>query len=380
MYILDAIRTPIGRLYGSLSGIRPDDLVVKLLRTLCERQPWLAERVESVLLGCANQAGEDNRNIARMAVFLSGLPVGVTALTINSLCASGLDAVLDAARRIALGENDLIIAGGVESMSRSPWVESRVDGRREDSTIGWRFVHPQMAAHYAPNAMPQTAELLAAKLGISRLEQDEYAAQSRLRYQYGLENNVYYNEIQAVNNLHQDEQHRILGLTALQKLPPLVEKGQYITLGNSARIGDGAALVVLASEQLVRALGLRPMARLRAWGVAATHPDDMGLTPIYAGEKALKKAGIQAQDLDCVELSEAFAVQAIASIRGLGVSPERVNRYGGELSMGKPLGSSGVRLLVSLAHTLQRGEGRLGMAVTCAGLGVGSAVVVEGAY
>lgn len=376
VYIVEALRTPVGRLYGALSSWRPDDLVVALLTELRRRRPWLEERLEALLLGCANQAGEDNRNIARLSALLAGLPPSVHALTVNTLCASGLDAVVEAARRIALGECHCCIAGGVESMSRSPWVEHRTTGERADSTIGWRFVHPELPPEYPPLSMPRTAELLARRLGIERAEQDEYALLSRLRYEQAQNEGLLAAECLPLRpHLERDEQHRLLSRETLSKLPPVEQQGRCITAGNSARLGDGAALTLLVSERLLHDLGLQPLACLSAWASAALHPNDMALTPLTAFDRLLERSGNRPEDFDRLEISEAFALQALLFARAYPQLAGRINPYGGELSIGKPLGSCGARLLVSLVHSLP--PGGLGAAAVGAGLGLGTAVRVE---
>lgn len=382
IYIIDALRTPVGRLYGSLTKMRPDDLGAFCIKALMQRQkPELMELLGAIVLGCANQAGEDNRNLARMSGLLAELPPHIPAITLNSLCASGIDAVIDAARRIALGEEDLVLAGGVEVMSRSPFVEHRLTKEREDSTIGWRFVNPRFSTLYTPHQMSETAELLAHKYGIPRYQQDQYAYQSRQNYQLALDKKHYEKELLPVDGfLLHDEQHKLLSTEALENLPAIVTGGNNITLANAARIGDGAALLLLASEQVVRQYELKPLAMVKNWATSAVKPDDMGIAPVAACQKIMQQTGINSQQIDQLEISEAFAVQVLACAQLLGIPLEKVNPNGGELSIGKPLGSCGARLLVSLAWAMhQNRDIQHGLAANCAALGVGSAMLLGGA-
>lgn len=384
IYIIAANRTPIGRLYGALSTVRPDDLLAGLIKAMLEKHSAIVpDELDGLLVGCANQAGEDNRNVARMAVLLSGLPVQVYASTINSLCASGMDAVLQAARALALGEGELYLAGGVDSMSRSPWVESRIDGEKVDSTVGWRFINPRLSAAYQALSMPETAELLAMRWQISRQQQDEYAFLSRNRYEEARLANAFSEELIGVDwpdgklLLTIDEQHRLLSLEALSRLPSVVSGGNSVTLGNSARIGDGAALLALASESYIKKHKIQPLARIHSFAVTAEHPDFMGLSPIAALQKALQVGGLQSEEIGLWEIAESFAVQLLACARALGLSLDILNPYGSAISMGNPLGMGGARVLVSLVHALQRNE-KINYAAGAvgAGLGVGSALLL----
>jgi 3-oxoadipyl-CoA thiolase len=385
IYIVDAKRTPVGKLYGSLALIRPDDLISGLISGFFQSNEQLVNtELDTLILGCGNQAGEDNRNIARMAVLLCSLPHTVYAATVNSLCSSGLDSVLQAARMIACGEADFCLAGGVESMSRSPFIESRVDGTREDSTLGWRFTNDSITDFIPTHSMPETAELLSVKYGISRTEQDNYAVLSRNRYESALKTNFYKNEIIPVFTkegklcLDKDEQHRILSISLLEQLPTLVKSGTHITLGNSARIGDGAAIVALASEHYIKKHKIKPLARIAAMANAAEHPDLMGMSGISALKKASKQSGINLCDIDIFELSEAFAVQILAAEKDGIAELSKINTKGGSISIGNPLGMGAARLLTTLINQLNSDKNlNYGAAASGAGLGTGAAIILE---
>jgi len=383
IYIIDALRTPIGKLYGALSHIRPDDLASLVINGLANKNTINKEKIDGIILGCANQAGEDNRNIARMASLLSKLPYTTTATTINSLCSSGMEAILSAIKSIALGDGDLYLAGGVESMSRSPLITSKIDQTTVDSLIGWRFINPQIHEVCPPLSMAETAELLANNYSISRATQDAYAHQSRQRYQVALEKKLWQAEILPIEDQKKklwlsDEQHRLLSLDLLTKLPKLVANGSYISAGNAARIGDGAALVALASERYIKAHNIKPIAKVKSWASASCHPDEMSLSAVVATEKALNKVALQTQDLDWVEISESFAVQTLACIKALQLDPEKVNPNGGALTIGNPISVSSARLVVSLAKEMERNQTiKNGLATTCAGLGTGAALILE---
>lgn len=378
-YIIDAIRTPIGKMYGSLASVRPDDLAVALIYQILKQNPKVDQNdLADVLLGCANQAGEDNRNIARQAVLLANLPSHIPGGTINRLCASGMEAIQLAAKAIWLGEGDLYLAGGLESMSRSPFVENRTTGERVDSTIGWRFVNPKLAAYYEPLQMGETVELLANKHQISRQAQDSYAHQSRSNYQNAVAQNFWSTEICPINGLEKDEQHRILKKDTLSKLPPMVKNGSSITIGNSARGGDGAALLLVASEAYVQKHQLEPIAKIRSIALTATAPNDMGIAAVGATQLALKRANLELKDLDNVELSESFAAQVLASIEQLNLDQNIVNVDGGGISMGNPTGMGAARLVVTLVHRMRRDKTiRYGLATTGAGLGIGASMILE---
>jgi 3-oxoadipyl-CoA thiolase len=388
-FITAAVRTPIGRAGGVLAEVRPDDLAAVAIRALLERGRIPADRVEDVIFGCANQAGEDNRNVARMAALLAGLPVEVPGQTVNRLCGSGLQAAVSAAHAIRAGEGDLFVAGGVESMTRAPQVTLK-SGRPwdrsppvvADSTVGWRFVNPRMPAEWTIS-LGETAERVGRMYGIGRREQDEFALESQHRAEAAVAAGFFDEELVPVETpasktVTRDEPPRSgLTLEALAKLEPAFVKDGTVTAGTSSGINDGAAALALASEQGVADLGLVPLARVVATSVAGVDPSCMGLGPIPATRKALARAGITAAQLDLVELNEAFAAQAIACIRDLELDPARVNIYGGGIALGHPLGASGARILTTLVHALRRTGGRYGLATMCVGVGQGIAMVVE---
>jgi 3-oxoadipyl-CoA thiolase len=388
-FITAAVRTPIGRAGGVLAEVRPDDLAAVAIRALLERGRIPADRVEDVIFGCANQAGEDNRNVARMAALLAGLPVEVPGQTVNRLCGSGLQAAVSAAHAIRAGEGDLFVAGGVESMTRAPQVTLK-SGRPwdrsppvvADTTVGWRFVNPRMPAEWTIS-LGETAERVGRMYGIGRREQDEFALESQRRAQAAVAAGFFDEEMVPVETpasktVTRDEPPRAgLTLEALAKLEPAFVKDGTVTAGTSSGINDGAAALALASEQAVADLGLVPLARVVATSVAGVDPGCMGLGPIPATRKALARAGITAAQLDLVELNEAFAAQAIACIRDLELDPARVNVYGGGIALGHPLGASGARILTTLVHALRRTGGRYGLATMCVGVGQGIAMVVE---
>lgn len=386
IYLINALRTPVGKLFGALSDYRPDDLAAKLIQKMLHNLPLKDIWPDALILGCANQAGEDNRNIARMAALLSGIPYHVPAISLNSLCTSGLDAIIDAARRIRLGEGHFYIAGAVESMSRSPFVTSRTHQHQEDSLIGWRFVNPAMQSVAAPLQMSQTAELLAKKYQISRSSQDDYAYQSRSKYQLAVESNNYTAEIMPLFDkkgtlLKLDEQHRMLSKELLAKLPLLHKDGACISSGNAARLGDGAAVVALASADFVRRHQLPVMARIQAWANAATHPSEMSLSAVAASQKLLQQQQLPIDAVNCLEISESFAVQALVCTQQLGIDPSLVNCQGGALTIGNPLSVSSARLIVHLAHQMQQYKQlNYSMAAACAGMGTGSAVLLKAAH
>ena len=395
-YIIDAVRTPIGRYGGVLSTCRPDDLLALVIKALLERNPGVdPEAIEDVIAGATNQAGEDNRDVARMSALLAGLPVSVGGNTVNRLCASGLQAVIDAARAIRCGEGDLYIAGGVESMTRAPLVMPKSEGAWSrkteiyDSTIGWRFVNQRLTDLYYPYSMGETAENVAARWGISREEQDLYALGSQLRYADALAAGKWAAEIIPVavtpNKQEQvivsrDEHPRATSLEKLAALKPAFLKGGSVTAGNSAGINDGAAALLLASEEAVKRFHLKPLARVVASATVGVDPAVMGIGPVPASSKALSRAGLGVKDLDLVELNEAFAVQTLACMRDLGLDPTRVNVNGGAIALGHPLGCSGARISATLVHEMQRRGTRYGLATMCVGVGQGAAVVYEGIH
>jgi 3-oxoadipyl-CoA thiolase len=391
-FITAAIRTPVGRAGGILADIRPDDLAAVAIRSLLERGRIPGNRVDDVILGCANQAGEDNRNVARMAALLAGLPVEVPGQTVNRLCGSGLQAVVSAAHAIRAGEGNLFVAGGVESMTRAPQVmlkSPRAWDRSPpiiaDTTVGWRFVNPQMPEDWTIS-LGETAERVAQMYGISRQEQDQFALQSQRRTEAAISAGAFADELVPVEvngpagrrTVNRDEPPRPgLTIEALGKLEPAFVRSGTVTAGTSSGINDGAAVLSVASAQAMAVSRLEPLARVVATAVAGVDPSCMGLGPIPATRKALERAGLTAADLDLVELNEAFAVQAIACIRELELDPAKVNIYGGAIALGHPLGASGARILTTLVHALRRTGGRYGLATMCIGVGQGIAVVVE---
>jgi 3-oxoadipyl-CoA thiolase len=393
-WIIDAVRTPIGRYGGALASVRPDDLAAVVLRAIVDRTGIDPAAVEDVILGCANQAGEDNRNVARMAALLAGLPVEVAGQTVNRLCGSGLQAVNSAAHAIGAGDGDVFIAGGVESMTRAPYVllkaESAYDrGPRamEDTTLGWRFVNPRMREAYPPISLGETAECVADQYAVSRERQDAFALESQRRAVAAIDGGQFDGQLVpvsvpgrkgAVTVVDRDEHPRPdTSIEALAALKPAFKAGGSVTAGNSSGINDGAAAILLVEADRARDLGLRPMARVVATAVAGVHPDVMGIGPVPAVRKALGRAGLTAGDLDIVELNEAFASQSVACMDELGLDPARVNPNGGAIALGHPLGASGARLVTMLVHELARTGGRYGLAAMCIGVGQGIATVVE---
>ncbi|HEY5939895.1 MAG TPA: thiolase family protein [Gemmatimonadales bacterium] len=391
-FITAAVRTPIGRAGGMLAGVRPDDLAAAAIRALVQRSGIPPERVDDVILGCANQAGEDNRNVARMAALLAGLPVEVPGQTVNRLCGSGLQAVVAATHAIRSGEGDLLVAGGVESMTRAPMVMlksprawDRSPPTVADSTVGWRFVNPKMPADWTIS-LGQTAERVGQMYGIGRRQQEEFALESQRRALAAVAGGAFKEEtipleVQGVDgsrSVTADETPRA-GLTAeaLAQLEPAFAPKGTVTAATSSGINDGAAALTVVSGAMLHQLGLKPMARIVASAVAGVDPSCMGLGPIPASRKALERAGISVGQLDLVELNEAFAVQALACMQELELDPARVNIYGGAIALGHPLGASGARILTTLVHALRRTGGRYGLATMCIGVGQGIAVVVE---
>src|SRR6185312_13310319 len=393
VYVIDAVRTPIGKYGGGLSTIRPDDLLAHVIRVLLARNTAVdPAAIEDVIAGDANQAGEDNRNVARMATLLAGLPVTVAGNTVNRLCASGLQAVMDASREIACGEGDIYIAGGVESMTRAPFVMAKAgsaysrNAETFDSTIGWRFVNKRLAEAYHPFSMGETAENVARQWKVSREAQDTFGLASQQKYFAALAAGKWKAELAPVEILggkqekiyfDTDEQPRQTSMEKLAALRPAFVKDGTVTAGNAAGINDGAAAMLLASEEGVRRFGLRPMARVVSMAVAGVDPAIMGVGPIPATKKALQRAGLAAPDLDLIELNEAFAVQALVCQQELELDPSRVNVNGGSIAIGHPLGCSGVRISTTLLHEMGRRGARHGLATMCVGVGQGAAVVYE---
>jgi 3-oxoadipyl-CoA thiolase len=392
--ILDAVRTPIGRYGGVLSGVRPDDLAAHVVSAAVERAGLDPAAVDEVYMGCTNQAGEDNRNIARMAGLLAGLPVEVPAVTVNRLCASGLEAAVQGARQLRLGEADLVLAGGVESMSRAPLVTLKPErgfprGNSElvDTTIGWRFVNPRMEELHSTESMGETAENVAERYGVSREDQDAFALESHRRAVAAADAGRFDDEIVTVEvpqpkgeavTVHADEGPRPdSSLERLAALRPVFREGGSVTAGNSSQLNDGAACLVLATEERAHELGREPLARIVATGSAGVDPGYMGIGPVPATRRALDRAGLSPDDIDLVELNEAFAAQVLASMRELGFDHERLNVNGGAIALGHPLGCSGARLLGTLAYELRRRGARYGVATMCIGVGQGLAAVIE---
>ncbi len=391
--IVDAVRTPIGRYGGALRDVRPDDLAALVISALVRRTGIDPARIEDVVFGCANQAGEDNRNVARMAALLAGLPVEAPGQTVNRLCGSGLQAAVTAYHAIRCGDGDVMIAGGVESMTRAPFVVAKAaepwSRKLEvyDTTIGWRFANPKLAEKYPPYSMGETAENVAERYGITREDQDRYALLSQQRAARAIEEGRFRDELVPVvipqpsgEPLVVDhDEHPRPGTTleALSKLRPAFRAGGTVTAGNSSGINDGAAALLLAEANIARELGLRPMARIVSTAVAGVDPAVMGVGPVPAVRKALVRAGLAVEDLDLVELNEAFASQVLACVRELGLDLERVNVNGGAIALGHPLGASGARILGHLAWEMQRRQARWGLATMCIGVGQGIAVVVE---
>jgi 3-oxoadipyl-CoA thiolase len=383
--VLTAVRTPVGRYGGALSDVRPDDLAAVAIASAVERAGVAPEEIEDVYFGCANQAGEDNRNVARMAALLAGLPESVAGVTVNRLCASGLAAVVGACHAVATGDGDLFVAGGVESMSRAPLAMSKADtayprGNQTvwDTTLGWRFPNPRLEAMFPLEAMGETGENVAERWQVSREDQDAFAAESQRRWAAASEAGRFDDELVPVGDVVRDE-HPRPGTTVetLAGLRPAFRRDGTVTAGNSSGLNDGAAALVIASEERARELGAEPLGAFVASAVAGVDPRVMGIGPIPAVRKLLARAGVEADELDLVELNEAFASQSLAVIRELGLDPERVNVNGGAIAIGHPLGMSGARLAVTLLHELRRGGGRYGVATMCVGVGQGQAALFE---
>jgi 3-oxoadipyl-CoA thiolase len=379
--ILSAVRTPIGRYGGALSDVRPDDLAALVIKEAVERAGVPPAAIEDVYFGAANQAGEDNRDVARMGALLAGLPQSVAGVTVNRLCASGLSAVVGAAHAIRAGDGELFVAGGVESMSRAPLVTAKPeygDGTTWDTTLGWRFPNPRMEEMTPLESMGETGENVAERYGVTREDQDAFALQSHRRWAAAQEAGRFADELVSVGEVDRDEHPRPdTSLEKLATLKPAFREGGTITAGNASGINDGAAALVIASEEKARELGVEPLGRFVASAVAGVDPRYMGVGPVPAVQKLLARAGIGAADLDLVELNEAFASQSLQVIRELGLDPERVNVNGGAIALGHPLGMSGARLVVSLLHELRRREGRYGLATLCVGVGQGQAAIFE---
>ncbi|MES2558434.1 MAG: acetyl-CoA C-acyltransferase [Bacteroidota bacterium] len=394
VYIVDAVRTPIGKYAGALSLVRPDDLAAHIIKAVIERNPQVdVNEIEDVIFGAANQAGEDNRNVARMAALMAGLPISVGGNTVNRLCASGLQSIVDASRSIIAGDGEIYIAGGVESMTRAPFVMAKSEtafGRTPeiyDTTIGWRFTNKKLAAMYHPYVMGETAENVAERWKISREEQDAFAFASQQKYAAAHAANRFAEEMIPVPIpqkkgdpvlFAKDEHPRLGTLEDLAKLKPAFKKeGGTVTAGNSSGVNDGAAALILASEDAVKKYNLKPLARVVSRGVAGVDPAIMGIGPVPATQKAVQRAGLKMSDIGLFELNEAFASQSIASIRDLGIDPNIVNVNGGAIAIGHPLGCSGSRISATLIHEMNKRNVRYGVATMCIGVGQGVAVLYE---
>jgi 3-oxoadipyl-CoA thiolase len=389
-FLVGGVRTPVGRYGGALAGVRPDDLAALVVGEAVRRAGVDPERVDEVVLGATNQAGEDNRNVARMAVLLAGLPLHVPGHTVNRLCASGLTAVANAAMAVKTGEADVVVAGGVESMTRAPWVMAKPGtpwakpGEVHDTALGWRFTNPRHDAEHTIT-LGQTAERVAALDGITREESDAFGLRSQERAAKAVANGAFDAELVPVPTrrgredvvVTRDETVRATSMDKLAALKPSFQADGVVTAGSSSPLSDGASAVLVASEQAVRDLGLTPRARVATTANAGLEPHLMGLGPVPATEKALARSGWSVADLDAVELNEAFAVQVLASARRLGLDPDTLNADGGAIALGHPLGSSGCRLLVTLLGRLEREQGRRGLATMCIGVGQGAAMLVE---
>jgi 3-oxoadipyl-CoA thiolase len=383
--VLSAVRTPVGRYGGALAGVRPDDLAATVIAAAVERAGVPADAIEDVYFGCANQAGEDNRNVARMGALLAGLPQSVAGVTVNRLCASGLSAVVSACHAVTAGDGDLFVAGGVESMSRAPLVMGKPEqgfprGNQTawDTTLGWRFPNARMEAMFPLEAMGETGENVAERWGISRQDQDAFALASQRRWAAAQEAGRFADELVAVDGVERDEHPRPdTSAEQLATLKPAFRPDGTITAGNSSGINDGAAALVIASEERARELGAEPLGAFAGSAVAGVDPRVMGIGPVPAVRKLLERAGISVDELDLVELNEAFASQSLVVIRELGLDPEKVNVNGGAIALGHPLGMSGARLVITLLHELRRRNARYGLATLCVGVGQGQAALFE---
>jgi len=392
-YIIDAVRTPVGKFGGSLVTVRPDDLAAHVIKAIVQRNPDADySKVEDVIMGAANQAGEDNRNVARMAVLMAGLPIEVPGITVNRLCASGLQSIGDAAKNLMVGYGDLYLAGGVESMTRAPFVMAKAEtayDRRPviyDTSIGWRFTNPKLAKEYHPFAMGETAENVAERWKITREEQDQFAHSTQVKYDEAHKANRFKEELAPVEVprrkmdplvFDKDEHPRLSSLEKLASLRPAFRDGGTVTAGNSSGINDGAAMLLMASEKAVKDMNLKPIARVVSSAASGVHPDIMGIGPVSATNKALERAGLTIDQIDLIELNEAFASQSIACIRELDLDPAKVNVNGGSIAIGHPLGASGARIATTLLHEMQKRDVRYGLATMCVGVGQGKAVIFE---
>lgn len=392
-YIIDILRTPVGKYGGTLASVRPDDLAAHAIKKLMERNASVDPgMIEDVVMGAANQSGEDNRNVARMALLLAGLPAEIGGVTVNRLCASGLQAIMDASRAVMAGDGEVYIAGGVESMSRAPFVMAKAEeafSRKTeiyDTTIGWRFINSRLSKLYHPYSMGETAENVAEKWKISRQQQDEFAYRSQMKYQQAHEAGRFKEELAAVQvprgrgefiSFEKDEHPRATSVEKLATLKPAFKETGSVTAGNSSGINDGAAACLIASEDAVKRLNLKPVARIVSSAIAGVDPAYMGIGPVPATQKVVKRAGLKVNDIDLVELNEAFASQSLACIRDLGLNPENVNVNGGAIAIGHPLGCSGVRISATLIHEMQKRKSKFGLATMCIGVGQGAAIIFE---
>lgn len=393
VYVIDAVRTPIGKYGGALSNKRPDDLLAHVIKALVARNSSInVNSIEDVIAGAANQAGEDNRNVARMAALLAGLPVTVAGNTVNRLCASGLQAIMDGARMIACGDAEIVIACGVESMTRAPFVMGKASAPFDrtaqvfDTTMGWRFINKELSEMYYPYTMGETAENVAKRWNLSRHAQDEFAMESQSKYAEAFKAGKFADEIIPVKvemgkesfEFDKDEHPRLSTMEKLSTLKPAFLKDGTVTAGNSSGINDGAAAMLLVSEAAMEKYGLKAMATIKSMAVAGVDPAVMGIGPVPATQKALDRAGLTVSDLDLVELNEAFASQSIACIHDLGLDLEKVNVNGGAIALGHPLGCSGVRISTTLLHEMKKRKSKYGLATMCVGVGQGAAVIYEG--
>jgi acetyl-CoA C-acetyltransferase len=392
-YIVDILRTPIGKYGGMLASVRPDDLAASVIRNILKRNPSIEPKlIEDVIFGAANQAGEDNRNVARMALLLAGLPVETGGATVNRLCASGLQAIMDASRAIMVGEGEVYIAGGAESMSRAPFVMAKSEeafSRKPeiyDTTLGWRFVNSKLCKLYQPFSMGETAENVAEKWKISRDAQDNFAYRSQTNYKKAFQEGKFKDELISVSvpqsksdplTIERDEQPRDTTLEKLSALKPAFREGGSVTAGNSSGINDGAAASLLVNENVLKRLNIQPMARVVAMAIAGVEPAYMGIGPVPAVKKALKRAALKMSDIGLVELNEAFASQSLACLQELDIDVNTVNVNGGSIAIGHPLGCSGVRISATLIHEMKRRNVRYGLATMCIGVGQGAAIVYE---
>lgn len=398
VYVVDVLRTPVGRYGGTLASIRPDDLAAWTIKALLNRNIGVPqELIGDVILGAANQAGEDNRNVGRMAALLAGLPITVPGVTVNRLCGSGLQAIIDGSRAIMAGDYEFCLAGGVESMTRAPFVMGKADAAFSrsadlfDTTMGWRFINPALSALYYPYTMGETAENVARQFNVSREDQDAFALQSQQRYQAAYERHQFEREVIEITVpqgkkepilFAKDEHPRATSLEALAKLKPAFKPDGSVTAGNASGINDGSAIALLASEEAVKRYNLTPIARVVSSGIAGVHPEIMGMGPVPASNLALKKAGLTVNDLSLIELNEAFASQAVACARELNLDMTKVNVNGGSIAIGHPLGASGCRITATLLHEMRRQKAagnkqQYGLASMCIGVGQGIAVIYE---